>query len=383
MLVMTTVLYGFSADPIHYGHIDIISRAAAAFDEVVVGIGVNPDKKYLFSLEERVAMAQRAVVAMPQVRVVAFEGLLVDYAYEHGISVVVKGARGSTDFDYELLLHQVGESQQYGIDTFLLPAKKEYAHVSSTIVKAIQKEQGLVQGYVPLFVKQALEAKMVGQYMVGITGEIGVGKSYVSNMLVERGAMRGILVHNIELDHIGHRILDELVEPVYQGLRQSIVRMFGSEVQLMDSKINRKVLGEMVFDDAEKLQQLNALMEKPLLMRLRRELYGKKGIILLNAALLAEGGLLELCNNNVVVVDCDDSLQRERLQGRGLSDQQIERRIRSQYSVLEKKNMISGVIHQHAQGRMWDVDTSASLDLTYVDGLLGEITNYFGLEMRT
>jgi len=103
---------------------------------------------------------------------------------------------------------------------------------------------------------------------------------------------------------------------------------------------------------------------------------------LLNAALLAEGGLLELCNNNVVVVDCDDSLQRERLQGRGLSDQQIERRIRSQYSVLEKKNMISGVIHQHAQGRMWDVDTSASLDLNYVDGLLGEITNYFGLNGR-
>ena len=175
-------MYAFSGDPITYGHIDIIARASSAFDHVVAGIGANPDKKYMFNLEERTEMAKRSLTRFKNVEVASFQGLLVDYAYEQGIEVIVKGVRNAADFDYENVLHEVGVSQKLGIDTHILFARPELAHVSSSAVKSIQKEQGLIHEYVPLYVKQCLEARMSEQYIVGVTGEIGAGKS-ISNLV--------------------------------------------------------------------------------------------------------------------------------------------------------------------------------------------------------
>ncbi len=356
---MTKAIYAFSGDPIHYGHLDIIQRAAAVFDEVIVAIGVNPDKKYLFSLEERLAMAKRAIMAISPAHASSFQGLLVDYAYEQGANVIVKGVRDGKDFEYERHLHQVGESQKLGIDTFLLPAKRETAHISSSIVKALQQEQGLIHEYVPLHVKQCLEATLTGQYIVGVTGEIGSGKSYICERFVEEGRKEGLSVHHIELDHIGHEILATLPEPSYQKVREEIGKTFGPAVQNSDGTINRKVLGELVFGDADKLKELNKIMYTPLLTRLRRELYGKKGIILINAALLAESQLTYLCNNNVLFVKIDKETQRARLEGRGLSPEQIQHRLNSQYTFGGKYDeLLLQIASHHQQGQAWILDNS-------------------------
>jgi pantetheine-phosphate adenylyltransferase len=351
-------MYAFSGDPITYGHIDIIARASRAFDRVVVGIGVNPDKKYMFSLEERTEMAQRSLSKFPNVEVVSFQGLLVDYAYENGIGVIVKGVRNAADFDYENVLHQVGESQKLGVDTHILFARPELAHISSSVVKGIQKEQGLIHEYVPLYVKQCLEARMSGQYIVGVTGEIGAGKSYVSQQFSRLGKQKGIAVHDIELDQIGHQILGELKQPRYNDVRRQIANIFGQQVRREDGTIDRKSLGEIVFSDQDALNRLNEIMTTPLLVRLRRELYGKKGLILFNAALIAESDMGYLCNNNVVLVYADKKTQESRLVSRGLTPEQMQRRLGSQFDYAEKKSRMQQAIDRDKQGKIWAVDNS-------------------------
>lgn len=159
---MKRAIYAASLDPITFGHIDIIERAVQMFDELVVAIGANPDKKYMFSLEERVDMARYSLAHIHNVRVTSFSGLLVDFAYEQRADAIVKGVRDVKDFSYEQLLHQVGVSQKLGIETILLFARKDLEHVSSSVVKAIQKEQGFIHEYVPLCVKQRLEERMSG-----------------------------------------------------------------------------------------------------------------------------------------------------------------------------------------------------------------------------
>src|SRR6185503_2399375 len=104
-------IYAFSGDPITYGHLDLIQRARQAFGSVLVAIGQNPQKKYLFSLEERLVMAKAAVQALKNVDATAFHGLLTDFAYEQGIPVIVRGIRDGSDFNSEQTLFQVARSQ--------------------------------------------------------------------------------------------------------------------------------------------------------------------------------------------------------------------------------------------------------------------------------
>ena len=359
---MKKAMYAFSGDPITYGHIDVIERASKAFDNVVVCIGINPSKKYMFDLEERTEMAQRSLSKFPNVEVISFQGLLVDYAYENGIGVIVKGVRNAADFDYENVLHQVGESQKLGVDTHILFARPELAHVSSSSVKGIQKEQGVIHEYVPLYVKQCLEARMSGQYIVGVTGEIGAGKSYVSQQFTQLGKDRGIEVHDIELDQIGHQILGELKQLKYDEVRQQIADTFGKQVRREDGTIDRKSLGDIVFADADALDRLNKIMETPLMVRLRRELYGKQGLILFNAALIAESDMAYLCNNNVVLVYADKQTQETRLASRGLAQEQMQRRLQSQLDYDEKKASLQQAIDRDNQGKVWIVDNSEGRD---------------------
>jgi pantetheine-phosphate adenylyltransferase len=202
----------------------------------------------LFTLEERLSLAKKSLIDLNNVKVVSFSGLLVDYAYENDIDVIVKGVRNSADFDYENILHQVGDSQKLGIDTFILFARPELAHVSSSVVKGIQKEQGFVHEYVPLNVKQEIERKLSNQFIIGVTGEIGSGKSFVCEQILELCKEKGIEAHNIELDHLGHKILSELKDEKYEKIRNQLIKTFGENIKKSDGTIDRKILGEIVFN---------------------------------------------------------------------------------------------------------------------------------------
>ncbi len=137
-----------SFDPVTNGHLDIIGRAARLYDEVVVGVLINPAKAGLFGLEERIEMLQEVTGVYPNVKVEAFQGLLVDFCLANDIAVVVKGLRAVSDFDYELQMAQMNLGLT-GVETLFMPTNPQYSFLSSSLVKDVAKWGGDVVAHVP------------------------------------------------------------------------------------------------------------------------------------------------------------------------------------------------------------------------------------------
>ncbi len=154
---MSRAVYPGSFDPMTLGHLDVVERACALFDEVVVALALNADKagRYLLSLDARVDLARRCVAHLPQVQVRTVEGLLADYCRRSGATAIVKGLRSGTDLDAEtpmaLLNRRLGAP-----DTVFLAADPAYAHVSSSLVKDVARHGGDVSALVPSAVVPAL-----------------------------------------------------------------------------------------------------------------------------------------------------------------------------------------------------------------------------------
>lgn len=149
------VLCPGSFDPITVGHLDIIERAHALFGEVVVAIGNNSTKNYLFTFDERVALVRGAIEGLDGATVEGMDGLLVDFCRERGIGAVIKGIRFGADVDFELQQAHMNRDLG-GIDTVLLPAAKDHVTLSSTIIRQVHSLGGDVSAYVPANVAGAL-----------------------------------------------------------------------------------------------------------------------------------------------------------------------------------------------------------------------------------
>lgn len=156
---MSTAVFPGTFDPPTNGHLDVISRAAAAFDEVIVAAGVNQSKQRLFSVEERVEMLKEIAAPFGNVRIGTFEGLLVDFCRAEGAGVIVKGLRSGGDYDYELQMAQMNRRMS-GVDTLFLPTAPENAYISSSLVKEIAKLGGSVADFLPPTVHSRLLNKL-------------------------------------------------------------------------------------------------------------------------------------------------------------------------------------------------------------------------------
>ena len=121
-----------SFDPVTLGHIDIFERAAAQFDEVVVAVLVNPNKKGMFTAAERIELIEASTTHLPNLRVESGSGLVVDFVRERGLTAIVKGLRSSTDFEYELQMAQMNKHVA-GVDTFFVATTPAYSFVSSSL----------------------------------------------------------------------------------------------------------------------------------------------------------------------------------------------------------------------------------------------------------
>ena len=149
-----------SFDPITYGHIDIIKRSAQLFDEAIVAILVNPDKKYLFTLEEREEMINESIKDFNNVKVDSFSGLLVNYAKKVNSTVIVRGLRAVSDFEYEMQLTFMNKALDDNIETFYMMANKQYSFISSSIVKGVSGFGADLSKFVPKHVEERLEKKV-------------------------------------------------------------------------------------------------------------------------------------------------------------------------------------------------------------------------------
>ncbi len=147
-----------SFDPVTHGHLDVIGRAARLFDEVIVGVGVNPSKSRLFTPDERLDMLRRACAEWDNVRVAGFTGLLTDFCAEHDVDAIVKGLRAVSDFDYELQMAQMNASLT-DVETVFMPTSPEWSFLASSLVKEVARFGGDVSALVPDFVREALTAR--------------------------------------------------------------------------------------------------------------------------------------------------------------------------------------------------------------------------------
>ncbi len=158
---MKNAVYPGSFDPVTYGHIDIIKRAARMFDQVTVAVLDNKAKTALFSVEERVRMLQKVTEDIPNIRVDSFNGLLVNYAARENLHVAIRGLRAVTDFEYELQIAQTNRLLSKGaLDTIFLTTSLQYAYLSSSSVKEIALFDGDISMCVPPYIEEKIRQKL-------------------------------------------------------------------------------------------------------------------------------------------------------------------------------------------------------------------------------
>jgi pantetheine-phosphate adenylyltransferase len=148
-----------SFDPVTNGHLDIIERAGALFDEVIIAVLINKSKRSLFTVSERIEMLRDAVAGCPNVRVDSFHGLLVDYCTANDIRAIVKGLRAVTDFDYELQMAQMNKRLS-GVDTVFIVTNPTYSFLSSSLIKEVAMYGGDVSHLLPAAVDKRLRQRL-------------------------------------------------------------------------------------------------------------------------------------------------------------------------------------------------------------------------------
>ena len=156
-------IYPGTFDPITNGHADLIERAASLFSEIIVGVAESPSKKPLFSLQERVLLAQQVTEKLDNVRVVGFSGLLVNFAKDHDASVLIRGLRAVSDFEYEFQLANMNRRLFPELESVFLTPAEENSFISSTLVKEVALHGGDVGELVDGRVAEALQQKFAGQ----------------------------------------------------------------------------------------------------------------------------------------------------------------------------------------------------------------------------
>ncbi len=154
-----TAVYPGSFDPITNGHLDIVRRASQMFDQIVVGVASSANKHLLFTIDERIDMVQKAVAGLRNVRVDQVDGLLINYVRRKRATVIVRGLRAVSDFEYEFQLALMNRKLDPRIETIFLMTKDEYTFISSRLVKEISQLGGDVSAFVPRGVKSTLAHK--------------------------------------------------------------------------------------------------------------------------------------------------------------------------------------------------------------------------------
>lgn len=146
---MRKALFAGSFDPVTVGHVEIVSRASTLFDEVLVAIGVNPGKKYIFDLDHRLKMLEDSFASLPGVSVHSYSGLTIDFAGEQGVNFLLRGLRNAEDLEYERTVDLINQRLGSEMETVFLLSSPNYLHVSSSLVRQVIQYGGDLGGLVP------------------------------------------------------------------------------------------------------------------------------------------------------------------------------------------------------------------------------------------
>lgn len=342
-------LLPLSADPITFGHVDLITRSAAMCDELLIAV-MNNDLKagsYLFTLEERAAMTERSVreAGVTNARVIASRGLLTDIYMTEDCGAIVRGIRNDADRAYEEYQMRIHASilPAASEQILYLPADPKLSLISSSLVKGLVARGLDVSGYVAAFVKRRIEEKILRQYKIAVTGAIAVGKTSVAAALTERWKTRT----GTDAWHIN---IDQLLRDLYaedslgaQALRNGLANRFGTEV-LKDGgrDVDRAALAARLFDPAcprHLREEIHAVTAPHIERKYREALAGKEGLIVLEWAQLAEMAMSHWTNHNAIVIDSPDRAFFAEL--RGIAPERLTALADLQWSADRKAERLS------------------------------------------
>jgi len=154
---MTTAIYPGSFDPITFGHLDVMERAAKLFDRLLIAVAHNEEKRPLFTAQQRMELIRQSIGAHDNVAIVSFDGLLVDFARKSGANAVVRGLRAVTDFEYEFQMALMNKTLSPELETVFLTSREAYTYLSSRVIKEVARLGGDVHKFVPAPVAAALQ----------------------------------------------------------------------------------------------------------------------------------------------------------------------------------------------------------------------------------
>jgi len=338
---MKNAIYPLSADPFHNGHLHILMDALETFDHIIVAIGNNAAKKYCFTLDERVALTKKATEHLSSVEVKGFDGLLGHFAYDCGINTIIRGYRTGEDATAEKFLSDF--NRRYGLRTWTIPAAPEHNEQSSTIVKSAAQEGCFVDSYVHAAVKDALEQRLLGVKLIGVTGNMGVGKTTLCKAAEQYG------LHSLHVD--------DMVQEVYT--QPGIIEKIIDTLALNGTQDIRSQLTQKVFSSGVVRDQLKEILHFGMLRKLEGALHSTKGVLLLECAYLVEYDLLPKVNYMVIDIDCDVDTRSKRIEQReGVSASEFCNRLDIQLPAQSRREKIKDVQRNAHYGSLLEMDSA-------------------------
>lgn len=365
---MEKAVYAGSFDVLQRGHEDIIRREAKNYEQLIVAILINPDKKTpLFSLEQRANHIKYITKDISNILVLPFEWLLASVCIENNAMHVIRGIRNSTDLAAEKTYEFYNKMIESKLQYHYTECSPNYFHVSSTSVKSLIKEGWQLNDWkwwnvynlVHPLVKADVEKALMNQYFVGITWAPGTGKSYISKKFVEYSQQQNIPLHYIEMDKLGKIIHDE--NSPYGHIRDKIATTFPEVQRTEQWWIIPQSLRPLFW--TPQMDELWAIMRAGIFNELRKSIQWKKWIILIESAIFAEHDLGHLVNNNLIVTTVDEETQLQRLRTRPwLNEELIQKLLKSQYTPEEKYTKI---LEKSTQTWYWAVHLIDNPDLKH------------------
>ncbi|MFA5888310.1 MAG: pantetheine-phosphate adenylyltransferase [Candidatus Nanoarchaeia archaeon] len=306
---MNAAIFPLTGDPMHYGHMEILRGASRVSDKVYLALGINPEKegKHLFTEEERIELARNAVeyLGLKNIEVETFSGWLADYAKQKNVNILVRGARNEKDLKYETMAAEY--HAKHGIETILIPTYGNISMISSTKLKDEVRQGKLMHEYTTPKIKQALEEKLLGVTIIGVTGQMGSGKSTYCRNLADYAKTQNAEITHIDADNIAHFVYSS---GAYPELQKKIAEEFGADV-IEGASINRKALARKALATNESRLKLMQMLAEPFREEVEKIMAKSKGIVLLDAAYLDM--MLPWVNYNAIMVTCNEEERMKRV----------------------------------------------------------------------
>ncbi len=378
-------LVALSADPVHYGHLDLIQIAKLECKHLLVLVANNDEKRnsYLFAKNERINFVRKLLHGMADVEVIeSSTEILSDTYLNFGCDVLFRGIRDQKDQVYEETQMKYHKMIYPKLNPIFLKFSGEKSNISSSLVKAFTKHHIDISNYVPIFVKKALEERINNQYKIAVTGGIAVGKSWVTDTLVKTCNDRGVHTTAINFDNLIRLIYEEST-PGSIKMRRELEYLCleaGSQISILnqDGTVNRPVLGRFIFshpsnDVRIRVQELT----QPLVDAKYREALNRagSGLIIIEWAQLAEMDMGRLTNHNVIVVDSPD--RSFFIEQRKISQEDFKNKTKFQWTAEKKSQVLESAARKDGVGHI--IQFSNTIQDNKINDLADEVISLFSL----